>query len=97
MIEAGMEVNVEGLLKALERLGGSPERVLVRATEAAGKVVLTEARRRAPGPHVEMETVEKRKGKVSIDVGPDKGHWYYKFFETGAQPHEPGDGVGLAR
>lgn len=61
---------------------------LRQAMLAAAEVIRIEAARQAPGPHIvaKMKYVGRRRAQALI--GPDKAHWYYQFFETGAQPHE---------
>lgn len=63
---------------------------VMEAVIEGGKVLEDEIESRAPGPHI--ITVPNRRGikrgYAEVDVGPDKEHWYYRFFETGAVPHE---------
>jgi hypothetical protein len=52
--------------------------------------MLDDANQNAPGPHVVMGPAKQDestgKGAVKVEMGPDKDHWYYRFFETGVQP-----------
>lgn len=63
---------------------------VMEAVLAGGKVLEDEIESRAPGPHVitmpDMRSIKR--GYAGVKVGPDKDHWYYRFFETGASPHE---------
>ncbi|MBK8211567.1 MAG: hypothetical protein IPK78_18080 [Rhodospirillales bacterium] len=54
---------------------------------AFGPVVDT-ANAKAPGPHIEAEVVSATENRVTVAVGPDKEHWYYRFHERGAAAHE---------
>ena len=75
------------LLKALAKAGEEVEYLLEDAGKAGGEVFRKAAEENAPGPIIGM--VEKAsRGYIQIGVGPSKGHWYYRFFETGARPHE---------
>ena len=83
-------VQIEGLeeLEAkLDRMRGKAGEVLRPGVQAGGETWRDEARRLAPGPHVEME-VESLSEQAVATIGPDKSHFYYMFFETGAQAHE---------
>ncbi len=85
-----IELDLKGdkkLIAALGRLGVGVNRLLVRAAQAGGGVIRKDANRRAPGPHVETEISSPRMDRVRVDVGPDRDHWYYGIFETGATPH----------
>ena len=81
-------VNEAEVLRQLEKAGLVVKDVLEQATLAGAKVVLEAAEPKAPGPHIGMDVSMKRKEKVVVEVGPDEDHWHYRFFETGAQPHE---------
>ncbi len=85
-----VKMKLEGadeLLKALGKVGEEAEFLLEDAGKAGGEVFRKAAEENAPGPIIGM--VEKAsRGYVQIGVGPSKGHWYYRFFESGARPHE---------
>jgi HK97 gp10 family phage protein len=81
-------VNEAEVLRQITAAGESVKEVLLEAVLAGAEIVQDGAEDRAPGPHIEMDVSEKKKLKVSVDVGPDDDHWYYRFFEFGAQPHE---------
>ena len=70
--------------------GIAPEKVLAPAALKASEVVVDEAIARGPGPHIVAEINRKglKKGELMVEIGPDKAHFYYKFFETGVQPFE---------
>jgi len=77
----------DDLLKALAKAGEEVEFLLEEAGKAGGEVFRKSAEENAPGPIIGM--VEKAsRGYVQIGVGPSKEHWWYRFFETGARPHE---------
>lgn len=83
-------VRIEGgevLLRRLHELGVNVQDVLEAATVAGAELVREAAEGRAPGPHVERETVRRSQERCEVDVGPDKEHWYYRFAETGARAH----------
>jgi HK97 gp10 family phage protein len=60
------------------------------AVLAGAGIIREEADKHAPGPHIVAEIVERADlpDVVTAGVGPDKKHWYYRFAETGATPHE---------
>lgn len=87
--DAGV-ANLDAVLAILANAGVAPETVLTPAALKAAEVVVDEARSRAPGPHViaEINRRAMKKGELMVEIGPDKAHYYYKFFETGVQPFE---------
>lgn len=91
-------VKIEGgpeLKRALERLQVNVQNVLEEAVQAGAQVIMDAANDQAPGPNVRMETEEKTADSVTVAIGPDKDHWYYKFLESGAQPHEISSATAL--
>ena len=87
----------EELLKKLAALGDGVEQVLETAAEAGAEVIADQANNHAPGPHIETDITEKSRASATVEIGPDEDHWYYRFFETGVQPHEiTPKGGGLA-
>ncbi len=76
------------LLKKIKALGSGVEQVLEPAALAGAEVIKDQANSLAPGPHIETEVTEKSRTKAKGEIGPDKDHWYYRFFETGTAPHE---------
>lgn len=70
------------------------------ALNAGGNVLKAEANALAPAPHIISEVVSgrtlKKKRKSAgvkgntrvVAVGPDAKHWYYKYAEYGAIPHD---------
>lgn len=70
----------------LERAVRGP--ALERAAMAGAEVIRDEARRRGPGPAIEVEVVKEADEAVLVGIGPDKDHWYYGFFETGVSRHK---------
>lgn len=85
-------VRIEGgeeLRRKLRELGEAMAGTALRkAGEAGAKVLQSAANSRAPGPHVETEVVETGADSVTVAIGPDKDHFYYQFFETGAAAHD---------
>jgi HK97 gp10 family phage protein len=102
VLEGGPE-----LAAKLRLMGIRVQDVLEPAVQAGAMLVRDVARGGAPGPHVEMRTTRKTASLVEVSVGPDRAHWYYRFFETGTAGHGPrrrrimvwqgGDGVVVAR
>ena len=72
--------------------------ILEEAALAGADVIKDEANRLAPGPHIETDVVESTWTHADVEIGPDKEHWYYRFFETGTSAHEvtPKTAGGLA-
>ena len=93
-------VNIEGReeLKAkFERLGRAARGpALERAVLAGAEPIRDEANRRAPGPHIEAEISEASEQAAEVEIGPDREHWYYRFFEFGAGSHAIGPSKGRA-
>lgn len=88
-----VRVEIVGDKELIAKLGGVRAivgKVLVKAAEAGAQVIENEAERRAPGPHVGTELVEEEttSTRATVAIGPDRDHWYYRFFETGATRHE---------
>ena len=85
-------VKIEGgeeLKRRLKKLGqAAAGAALVKAGEAGAKVLQKAANSRAPGPHIEAEVVKADADSVQVEIGPDKEHFYYRFFEMGAAPHD---------
>ena len=75
------------LMKKLKKLIGNTEDALALAVKTGANLLEEEAEALAPGPHIGQKQVYKSTKRVTRKIGPDKDHWYYQFFETGAQPH----------
>lgn len=82
-IEGGAE-----LLAKLKKMGVDVEAALTAAAQAGATIIENDAEMRAPGPDIEQEVVKRSESRVEIAIGPGDKHWYWKYFETGAQPHE---------
>jgi HK97 gp10 family phage protein len=74
--------------KKLVGLRKDMTKILEEATQAGADVVADEANHLAPGPYIKTEVVDSTWTHADIDIGPDEDHWYYRFFEFGAGPHE---------
>jgi len=63
---------------------------VMEAVLEGGKVLEAEIESRAPGPNIIMvpDMRSIKRGYAGVSVGPDRDHWFYRFFETGAGPHE---------
>lgn len=81
----------EELLQKLEAMGGKALSVLKQATNDGGNAVFDDIKNDAPGSKsIVMIEASKPKGYgvFSVEIGPDKEHWFYQFFETGVRPYE---------
>lgn len=74
--------------KKLIGLRKDMSKILEEAAQAGADVIADEANHLAPGPHIKTEVVESKMTHADVEIGPDEDHWYYRFFETGAGPHE---------
>lgn len=85
-----LDITIDGLdeaLSALRRAGVSTRPILRAAAQAGADLIAEAARANAPGPEIESDVVESSATAVTVDVGPTKEKWFYRFFETGAGPH----------
>ena len=75
--------------RKLAELIANTEGALEAAAEIGAGVIEELAESRAPGPHIEKEKAGKgnSKTRVNFEIGPDKEHFYYTFFERGTAPH----------
>lgn len=79
----------EALEHKLRLAGDRVVDVLPKAGQAGGDLIRGFALRGAPGPHVIAEPGKPWNAKeVSFEIGPDKDHWFYRFFEFGVQNFE---------
>lgn len=79
----------EELTHKLRLAGDRVTEVLPKAGQAGGALIRGFALRGAPGPHIVAEPGKPWNAKeVSFEIGPDKDHWYYRFFEFGVQMFE---------
>lgn len=78
----------EELLAKLRALDLNVKEELRDAGLAAAERIRATAEGMAPGPHIRLRVARQTATMVALEIGPDKEHWYYKFFETGARPHE---------
>lgn len=91
MAKATLRVELDGeeeIRAILQRIGEAAAQAVADATEAGAEVAVSVAKQRAPGPHIVAEIAKSTVGMAEFDIGPDKEHWYYQFFETGAGRHE---------
>lgn len=73
-------------LKELEK--AARKQILEQAVLAGAAVVKEEANQDAPGPHIEVALEKATDRNATAKVGPDAEHWFYRFTELGATPHE---------
>lgn len=84
-------VRVEGseeLIKKLMAVGADVGKILEAAATAGAAVIANEANTLAPRPIIRSETVERSSARVTVDTGPPDEVWFWRFLETGAQPHK---------
>jgi HK97 gp10 family phage protein len=79
------EEELKAKLEALGRLARG--RALEDAAMAGAEVIRADAEHRAPGPHIEAVVTQAADLAVEVGIGPDKAHWYYCYFESGASRH----------
>lgn len=80
--------NEDELERKMKLIAERMNAVVEAATEAGAQVWQAESNRLAPGPHVVYRTKTATLTRAEIEIGPDKAHWYYQFFETGAGAHD---------
>ena len=88
---AKITAKIEGmdeLIGKLQRLGISVSDSLSIAVEAGAQIIADVANDKAPAPHIITDELEKSNTKVTVGIGPDDPHWYYRYLETGASAHE---------
>lgn len=78
----------EELAQALQEIEANVKKVLKAATLAGGEVVAQVANGMAPGPHIEVAVDRVTTTSATVNIGPDKEHWYYQFLEQGVNAHE---------
>lgn len=86
-----MRVKLEGfgeLVNDLKKMDADVNAILDDALRAGASVIERLADAKAPGPHIEQSEIKRTASKVEVEIGPDKEHFYYLFFETGATAHE---------
>lgn len=87
----GFRATIEGdeeFIRKLRGMGAGISSVLEEAVQAGSDVIADHANSLAPGPHIETDLKKKTRTFAEMEIGPDKEHWYYRFFETGTAPHE---------
>jgi HK97 gp10 family phage protein len=72
----------------LQSMANQMSAVLDEASQAGADVVKDQANRLAPGPNIETDLARRTRYLAEQEIGPDDEFWYYRFFESGAQPHE---------
>ncbi len=91
MAGSNVSVRLEGgeeLLEALRAMDLNVKAELRAAVSAGAEIIREAANGLAPGPHIKMRVARATASVVEVDIGPDAEHWYYRFHETGAAPHE---------
>jgi HK97 gp10 family phage protein len=86
-----MSVQIKGgdaLLRKLKALDADVQATLAEATLAGAEVIAQAANPLAPAPRIAAEIEKTSASRATAAAGPDDAHWYWKFFETGAQAHE---------
>ena len=86
-----LTLRVEGgeeLARKLKLMGTEASAALELAAQTGMAVLESAAEPLAPGPHLVSETTERKQNVATVEMGPDKKHWYYRFLEYGAREHE---------
>lgn len=77
------------LQNAIRRAGTDASLALPIAVADGAGAVAKLSGQQAPGPHIVIEASKPFNAmSVAYDIGPDRDHWYYQFFETGVQGFE---------
>lgn len=88
---ATQTIRIEGLKelrRKLEKLSdAAAQDALEEAAKAGAAVWHDAAEQKSPGPHIEVEVLESSATSVTVGVGPDEDHFYYRFLEFGTRPH----------
>jgi HK97 gp10 family phage protein len=90
MANGDVQVHIEGvdvLLQRMKFFGVAIDRVLEKAATAGAEIIAEAANEKAPEPLITTETKEKKKSYAVVGVGPPEEKWYWRYVETGAQPH----------
>ena len=89
ILSAGLEGGKE-LETLLDSLANDLTRknIFEKSARAGAEVIKDEANRMAPAPHIETELEFSSWNGARYMIGIAKDHWYMRFFETGAAPHE---------
>lgn len=80
----GLDELLENFMRLIELGMGTP---VTQAAEVGGAVLRAAAEENAPGPYIVSQVIRFDVGYAEVGIGPDKQHWYYRLFETGASPH----------
>ncbi len=73
----------------LRRMGAAVQKANSTAARAGAEPVKDQANAGAPGPNIlaMQSKINSTEERAVVDIGPDKEHWYYQFFESGAMKH----------
>lgn len=101
MSMAGQHVRVAGklegadeLMRELQECGLNARKTVSAAAKSGAKVIADDGNRRAKalrggkGRIVSARVTRRTQDHVTAAAGVTKSKWYYRFFETGAVPHE---------
>ena len=93
MAKRGVRVELIGekeLRAKLHQLGDLVRQANSQAARSGAEIIRADAASNAPGPHVlaRQSKLNSTEDQAVVDIGPDKDHYYYQFFETGATGHE---------
>jgi HK97 gp10 family phage protein len=84
-------LKIEGadeLGQALEAIAEATPAILREAVEFGADYMLRMVQQAAPGPGIQRDVVKADAQRYRVAIGPDRAHWYYRFFEYGAEAHE---------
>jgi HK97 gp10 family phage protein len=83
-------VGEKELRDKLHKLGDLVRQANSKAARSGAAIIREDAAINAPGPYILalQSKINSTEDQAIVDIGPDKDHYYYQFFETGATAHE---------
>ncbi len=90
MTKGSVKVVLEGedeLRRKLESIQNAMKTIVEPAIQAGADLVAADGNRRSNTDHVKTEVKGRKPDQVTIDIGPDKEHFYLQFQETGTVSH----------
>lgn len=91
---SGKLEGADDLMRELQECGLNARRTVGAAAKAGAKVIADDGNKRAKalrggkGRIVSAKITRRAQDHVTAAAGVTKSKWYYRFFETGAVPHE---------
>lgn len=81
--------NADEIARQLQARGAAAGAIVAQVVVAVAEALEPYAESLAPGPHLEVTLESQSRQNATAALGPDRKHWYYKFFEFGTRPHGP--------